>query len=704
MELTAIDLKHVASQWDDEVADGLDPVERLVYRSNLLGRDWRITNTGGGNTSSKLLERDPLTGEPVEVLWVKGSGGDLRTAKRAHFASLYQSRLLALQHIYARMSGRGPKTPAEDAMVAMYEHCTFNLNPRACSIDTPLHSFVPYKHVDHTHPVAVIALATAANGPELTREVYGDDVIWTDWQRPGFELGLKLQEICRAHPLAKGVILGGHGLINWADDDKACYQLTLTLIDQAERFLALHDPGTRAFGGQKYAVMPEERRVQVLVEVLPWLRGQVSQERRFIGTVQTDEAILEFVNSTDAPRLAELGTSCPDHFLRTKIKPLYVDWNPERDDVQSLKEQLAKGLEQYRKDYASYYDQHKHPNSPAMRDPNPTVVLIPGVGMVAWGKTKSESRVTAEFYNAAVGVMRGAESVSTYTALPKQEAFDIEYWLLEEAKLQRMPKEKPLSRKIAFVTGGAGGIGKAIATKLASEGACVFVADLHEDRLKETVSGFSRDVGAGSVVDVTSEGSVREAIARACLAFGGVDIIVNCAGLAISKPLEETTTADWDLLNDVIVKGQFEVSKAAVEVLRAQALGGDIVNIVSKNALVSGPNNVAYGTAKAAQIHMSRLLAAELGKDKIRVNVVNPDAVIEGSKIWEGAWAEGRAKAYGVKVEELPAFYAKRTILNEIISVDDIANGVFVLVGGHLNKSTGNVINVDGGVAAAFVR
>lgn len=731
MELTAIDLKHVASQWDDEVADGLDPVERLVYRSNLLGRDWRITNTGGGNTSSKLLERDPLTGEPVEVLWVKGSGGDLRTAKRAHFASLYQSRLLALQHIYARMSGRGPKTPAEDAMVAMYEHCTFNLNPRACSIDTPLHSFVPYKHVDHTHPVAVIALATAANGPELTREVYGDDVIWTDWQRPGFELGLKLQEICRAHPLAKGVILGGHGLINWADDDKACYQLTLTLIDQAERFLALHDPGTRAFGGQKYAVMPEERRVQVLVEVLPWLRGQVSQERRFIGTVQTDEAILEFVNSTDAPRLAELGTSCPDHFLRTKIKPLYVDWNPERDDVQSLKEQLAKGLEQYRKDYASYYDQHKHPNSPAMRDPNPTVVLIPGVGMVAWGKTKSESRVTAEFYNAAVGVMRGAESVSTYTALPKQEAFDIEYWLLEEAKLRRMPPEAELSRHIVAVVGGGSGIGKEAVDRLVKEGATVAVVDLNAEAAEKTAGEILDRVGMGIGVagtgisrcgdaigircDITSRASIQEALRQIVLAYGGLDAVAITAGLYVSP---DTTghipDEGWAKSFAVNVTGPYLFADEVAAIWRAQGLPGSLVITTSVNAAVVKRGSFAYDTSKAAANHLVRELAIELAP-LIRVNGVAPATVVEGSAMFPRDRVLASLAKYGLPFDEeedtetlrqrLAQFYAERTLTRKPITPADQAEAIFLLLSDRrFGKTTGQIVSVDGGLVEAFLR
>ncbi|HEX7070700.1 MAG TPA: bifunctional rhamnulose-1-phosphate aldolase/short-chain dehydrogenase, partial [Rhodothermales bacterium] len=448
-------------RWDDSVADALDPVGRLVYRSNLLGADWRITNTGGGNTSSKLPGRDPLTGETVEVLWVKGSGGDLRTAGKELFASLYQSRLLALQETYARMDNRGPKSPAEDAMVAMYPHCTFNLNPRAASIDTPLHSFVPYRHVDHTHPVSCIAIDTAADGPELTRRIYDDEVIWVDWQRPGFELGLLLQEVCRRHPGARGVILGGHGLINWADDDRECYRLSLRLIDQAARYLAEHAP-VEDFGGTRCTALPDPEADDVLFTILPWLRGRVGQSQRFVATVERDPSVLDFINSNDAEALSELGTSCPDHFLRTKIKPLWVDWDPASGDVADLKARLERGLEAYRADYEAYYRENRESDSPAMRDPNPTVFLIPGVGLVAWGKTKSESRVTAEFYKAAIEVMRGAQAVSRYTALPRKEAFDIEYWALEEAKLRRMPTEKELSRQIAVVVGGGSGIGKEV--------------------------------------------------------------------------------------------------------------------------------------------------------------------------------------------------------------------------------------------------
>ncbi|MDV3307806.1 MAG: bifunctional aldolase/short-chain dehydrogenase [Cyclobacteriaceae bacterium] len=702
MQLATKMFQYVDYLWDKdkEAALGDDEIALLIYRSNILGADLRITNYGGGNTSCKTTESDPLTGKPVEVMWVKGSGGDIGTLTRKGLAGLYLDKLRSLKNVYRGLE-------FEDEMVNLFNHCIFDLDSKAPSIDTPLHAFLPFKHIDHLHPDAAIAIAASKDGEAITRELFDNQIAWVPWQRPGFDLGLQLEKAVNENPGIRGIMLGGHGLFTWGDTSYECYLNSLEVIDKASAYLHENFGKRRpVFGGvEVQSLEPEARRKQA-ARLAPVLRGLASAYARMVGHFTDDSRVLEFINSKDLPKLAPLGTSCPDHFLRTKIRPLVLDLpaTANLSDLAEVKKKLEAPFENYRKEYADYYERHKRPGSPAMRDPNPVIILWPGVGMFSFSKDKQTARVASEFYINAINVMKGAEAVSEYVSLPLQEAFDIEYWLLEEAKLQRMPKEKPLSRKIAFVTGGAGGIGKAIAKKLASEGACVFVADLHENRLRETVAGFSRDVGSGSVVDVTDEMSVREAIAQACLAFGGVDIIVNCAGLAISKPLEQTTSADWDLLNDVIVKGQFEVSKAAVEVLRAQSLGGDIVNIVSKNALVSGPNNVAYGTAKAAQIHMSRLLAAELGKDKIRVNVVNPDAVIEGSKIWEGEWAQGRAKAYGVTVEELPAFYAKRTILNEIISVDDIANGVFVLVGGHLNKSTGNVINVDGGVAAAFVR
>lgn len=462
--------KHVNYAWDDAMADQLDPVERLRYRSNILGDDQRITNTGGGNTSSKIWMDDPLTGEKVDVLWVKGSGGDLRTSTRANFASLYMDKLLSLQAIYDAADNKGVKTEIEDKMVDMYPHTTFNLNPRASSIDTPLHGFLPARHVDHMHPISAIAIAASKDQERLTRDVYGDEVGWVAWQRPGFDLGLKMGALARENPRLKGLIMGQHGLINWADDDNACYELTLTLIEKAAEYIAARDKGEATFGGAKYQSLPENERETLLIQLLPKLRGMVSQMNRFIATTHITENVLQFVNSHDAPRLAELGTSCPDHFLRTKIKPLYVDWNPQTGNLEKLLQKLAAGIAHYRSNYAAYYEACKHPNSPAMRDPNPTVILIPSVGLIAWGKNKSESRVTAEFYSLAIEVMRASEAISQYQGLPHQEAFDIEYWLLEEAKLRRMPPEKELERSVVVVIDAGSGIGRAVAQRVAKEG------------------------------------------------------------------------------------------------------------------------------------------------------------------------------------------------------------------------------------------
>ncbi|MFD0998400.1 bifunctional aldolase/short-chain dehydrogenase [Ohtaekwangia kribbensis] len=702
MEILEKTFQHVDYRWDKakEAALKNDEVGLLIYRSNLLGSDLRITNYGGGNTSCKTIEKDPLTKKETEIMWVKGSGGDIGTLTKSGLAALYMERLHALKTIYRGLQ-------YEDEMVELFNHCIYDLNSKAPSIDTPLHAFLPFKHIDHLHPDAAIAIAASKDGERITQQLFNGQIAWVPWQRPGFDLALKLDKALKDNPGIRGIMLGGHGLFTWGDTSFECYINSLEIIDKASEYLQENYGKKRpVFGGNKATALPKEKRQQQAAVLAPVLRGLASSHARMVGHFTDDERVLEFINSKDLDRLAPLGTSCPDHFLRTKIKPLVLNIPADADlsDKQALKTNLEKEFEEYRKYYTKYYNDHKHPNSPAVRDPNPVIILWPGVGMFSFSKDKQTTRVASEFYINAINVMKGAEAISEYVALPLQEAFDIEYWLLEEAKLQRMPKEKPLSRKIALITGGAGGIGLAIAKKLAGEGACVFLTDINETSLQQATKQFGRDVASGSLIDVTDTASIQQAYDSASLYFGGVDIIVNCAGLAISKPLEQTTEKDWDLLNDVIVKGQFMVSKVGVEVLRAQNLGGDIVNIASKNALVAGPNNVGYGTAKAAQTHMSRLLAAELGKEKIRVNVVNPDAVIEGSKIWEGEWAAGRAKAYGVTVEELPAFYAKRTIMNEIITTEDIANGVFVLVGGHLSKSTGNIINVDGGVAAAFVR
>lgn len=694
--------KHVDYLWDKEkeAALGGDEVGLLIYRSNILGADLRITNYGGGNTSCKTIEKDPLTKEDTEVMWIKGSGGDIGTLTKSGLAALYMSKLQALKNVYRGLE-------FEDEMVGLFNHSLFDLDSKAPSIDTPLHAFLPFKHIDHLHPDAAIAIAASKDGEKITRELFEGQIAWVPWQRPGFDLALQLEKALNDNPGIRGIMLGGHGLFTWGDTSYECYINSLEVIDKASIYLEEHYGKDRpVFGGQKTTSLEAEERKTQATKLAPILRGLASSHSRMVGHFTDDDRVLEFINSHDLEKLAPLGTSCPDHFLRTKIRPLVLDFpaDIDLDNADEIKEKLEKEFQAYRDYYTQYYEEHKRPNSPGIRDANPVIILWPGIGMFSYAKNKQTARVASEFYTNAINVMKGAEAISSYVSLPLQEAFDIEYWLLEEAKLQRMPKEQPLSRKIALVTGGAGGIGKAIADKLAKEGACVFITDINQERLDEAVNTYGKDTGAGAIMDVRKAEEINEAIKQAVYKFGGLDIIVNCAGIAISKPLESTSEEEWDLLHDILVKGQFAVSKAAVKILRDQALGGDIVNIASKNALVSGPNNVGYGTAKAAQVHMSRLLAAELGKDKIRVNVVNPDAVIEGSKIWEGEWAAGRAKAYGIKVEELPAFYAKRTILNEIIGVDDIANGVFAFVGGDLSKSTGNILNVDGGVAAAFVR
>ena len=581
--------RHVNYLWDDRHAAALNPIDRLVYRSNLLGDDQRITNTGGGNTSSKIMQVDPLTGADVDILYVKGSGGDLRTSQRENFAALYMDKLNRLQSVYNAAEPRGVKTPIEDAMVAMYPHCVYNLNPRASSIDTPLHAFIPNRYVDHTHPNALIAIAASRNGRQLTREIYGDAVVWVDWQRPGFDLGLVLGETISANPGCVGIVLGGHGLINWADDDKACYDLSLTLIEMAARHLVATDKGSATFGGAKYANISESERQALLAEILPRLRGMVSAENRFIGTAQYDADILTFVNSADAARLAELGTSCPDHFLRTKIKPLFVDWDPAGEDTDALLDKLQYGIAQYRRDYAAYYDACKRPGSPPMRDANPTVILIPGLGMIAWGKNKSESRVTAEFYNCAVAVMRGAEAVGGYVALPRQEAFDIEYWALEEAKLRRMPPEKTLARKVVVVVGAGSGIGLATAKRVAAEGAHVVCADLNIDGAQATADALTGTYGPGigvagsgisgcgpaiaARVDITSADSVRALLDRAVLAYGGVDDIIITAGVFFTPDADGGNSAEqWRTSFEVNARGGYLVSQGARPIWQAQDL------------------------------------------------------------------------------------------------------------------------------------
>jgi rhamnulose-1-phosphate aldolase/alcohol dehydrogenase len=706
MSVTTKTFKHVSYLWDEATAASMagDEVALLIYRSNLLGADLRLTNYGGGNTSCKVMAEDPLTGGATEVMWVKGSGGDLGTLRRSGLAALYMDRLQNLKKVYRGLE-------FEDEMVALFNHCIYDLHSKAPSIDTPLHGFLPFAHIDHLHPDAAIAIAAAKDGRRITQELFGGKIGWVEWQRPGFDLGLKLKTCLDENPGIRGIMLGSHGLFTWGATAYESYVNTLEVIERCAQYIEDHIGKKRpVFGGGRLKALSPSDRLLRAAELAPVLRGSCSSRTTMVGHFTDDERVLEFVNSNDMAKLAPMGTSCPDHFLRTKISPLVLDLRIDEDlqDVSRLKEKLAPQFERYRDMYAAYYEACKHPNSPAMRDPNPVVILYPGVGMFTFAKDKQTARVAAEFYINAINVMKGAEAVSTYTSLSRQEAFNIEYWLLEEAKLQRMPKPKALSGRVALVTGSAGGIGKSIAKKFADEGACVVINDNDEQRL-DTARGvfqqqYGRDVFIGELLDVTKAETIRGVFRAAALAFGGVDIVVNCAGLSISKPLGDHTEKDWDLLYDVLVKGQFLVTQAGAEIMRKQGMGGDVLNIVSKNALVSGPNNAGYGSAKAAQLHLSRLNAAELGSEHIRVNVVNPDAVIADSKIWEGAWAEGRAKAYGVAVADLPAYYAKRTLLNEIILPEDIANACFVFVGGLLSKSTGNVLNVDGGVAMAFVR
>ncbi|MEZ0483664.1 bifunctional aldolase/short-chain dehydrogenase [Fibrella aquatica] len=716
---------HVSYLWDEakaaQLADNASAngtsydreVALLIYRSNLLGADLRLTNYGGGNTSCKAMANDPLTGQATEVMWVKGSGGDIGTLTRSGLAALYVDRLRSLEGIY-----RGIEQ--EDEMVELFNHCLYDLASKAPSIDTPLHGFLPFAHIDHLHPDAAIAIAAAKDGKQITHDLFDGQIGWVEWQKPGFDLGLQLRNCLEENAAngiqLRGIMLGSHGLFTWGDTAYESYVNTLEVVERCAEYIKSQtgkkgDTVSRpVFGGQRMESATPEARKQQAAQLAPILRGLCSSERHMIGHFTDDERVLEFTNSNDLSRLAPLGTSCPDHFLRTKISPLVLDLAPDEDvsDTAAIQARLTPAFDAYRAMYQNYYDTCKHPNSPAIRDRNPVVLLWPGVGMFTFAKDKQTARVAAEFYINAINVMRGAEAISEYTSLPRQEAFNIEYWLLEEAKLQRMPKPKPLSGKIALVTGSGGGIGKAIAKKFAQEGACVILNDIDQDRLDaskaEFVKAFGADVVSTTTLNVTNAGSIGQAYNAACLAFGGVDIVVNNAGISISRSIAEHTIEEWDRLYDILVKGQFMVTQAAVAVMRKQKLGGDIVNIVSKNALVAGPNNAGYGSAKAAQLHLSRLNAAELGGDHIRVNTVNPDAVISDSNIWAGGWAEGRAKAYGITVAELPAYYAKRTLLNEVILPDDIANACFAFVGGLLNKSTGNVLNVDGGVAMAFVR
>jgi rhamnulose-1-phosphate aldolase/alcohol dehydrogenase len=726
--------KFVNYGWDDAKAASLDPVGRLVYRSNLLGGDQRITNTGGGNTSSKITEKDPLTGKPVEVLWVKGSGGDLRTSTRENFSSLYQDKLIGLQSLYAARKDKGLKAPAEDDMVGMYTHATFNLNPRASSIDTPLHAFLPGRHVDHMHPNAIIAIAASQHCEKLTKEIFGGEMAYVPWMRPGFELGLAMQAIAKKNPKVRAIMMGQHGFISWADDDKQCYTDTLAFIERAAGYIeeryAAKGGDAGAFGGPKYQSLAPEKRRENFAAILPALRGLVSSEKRFIGTVQDDDKILRFVNSKDAARLAELGTSCPDHFLRTKIKPLYVNWNPQHDNLETLREKLAAGIERYRKDYAAYYAKCKHANSPAMRDPNPTVVLIPGLGMIAWGKDKSESRVTAEFYNCAVEVMRGAEAIDTYISLPQQEAFDIEYWLLEEAKLKRMPPEKELARQIVVVIGAGSGIGKETAHRLVKEGAHLVSVDLNEAAAQETANEIAKKYGAGIGVagtglsncgpaiglacNITDRASIRRMLDDVAIAYGGFDSICVTAGIFVpSNTTGHIPDDKWAVTFAINVTGAYLVGDEATKTWKKQGLRGNLVLTTSANAVVPKKGSVAYDVSKAAANHLVRELAIELAP-LVRVNGVAPATVVQGSAMFPRERVIGSLAKYNIPYSEreetdslvakLAQFYADRTLTKSPITPADQAEAYFLLVSQRLSKTTGQVITVDGGLTEAFLR
>ncbi|MEM8540525.1 MAG: bifunctional rhamnulose-1-phosphate aldolase/short-chain dehydrogenase [Pseudomonadota bacterium] len=687
--------------WDAKKAEGMTEPELLLYRSNLLGSDHRVTNYGGGNTSAKVVQPDPLTGHDTEVLWVKGSGGDIGTIKIDGFATLYTDKLAALKTIY-----RGVEF--EDEMVGYLPHCTFNLNARAASIDTPLHAYVPQKHVDHVHPDSIIAIAASENSRALTKEIFGDDIGWLPWKRPGFELGLWLEKFCLENPKAKGVVLESHGLFTWADDAEECYGVTIDIINQAIDWFEQNGAGKSVFGGEKCeALSPTERR-NIASALMPHIRGMISTNVHMVGHFSDSDTVLEFVCSNDMEKLAALGTSCPDHFLRTKIRPLVVDFDPAKPDQEATIAGLKNSVEAYRADYAAYYERCKHNDSPAMRDPNAVVYLVPGVGMITFAKDKATARISGEFYTNAINVMRGASSASAYCGLPEQEAFDIEYWLLEEAKLQRMPKAKSLAGRIAIVTGGAGGIGSATARRFLSEGACVVLADIDEKTLNQTAevlsAEFSKDVVKTSIMNVTNEAAVAQSYQDMAAEFGGVDIIVSNAGIASSAPVEETSLDLWNKNMSILSTGYFLVSREAFKILRAQDIGGSIIFVASKNGLAASPNASAYCTAKASEIHLARCLALEGAPIGIRVNVVNPDAVLRGSKIWSGDWLKERADAYGKETIDLEEHYRERSLLKRSVLPEDIAEASYFFASDFSAKSTGNIINVDAGNVQAFTR
>ncbi|NNE89692.1 MAG: bifunctional rhamnulose-1-phosphate aldolase/short-chain dehydrogenase [Silicimonas sp.] len=699
--LKTVENQLLENRWDEAHVAEMSESDLLLYRSNILGADKRVTNFGGGNTSAKVIETDPLSGDEVEVLWVKGSGGDIGSMTLDGFATLYMEKLQSLKSLYRGVA-------FEDEMVGFLPHCTFRLNPRAASIDTPLHAYVPSKHVDHVHADAIIAIAASANSEELTREVFGDRIGWLPWKRPGFELGLWLEKYCLENPDADGVVLASHGLFTWGDTARDCYDTTIEIINVATAWLFEKTADVPAFGGVAHESLAPKERHAIASRLMPAIRGFVSGQQHMVGHFNDSAPVLEFVNAKNMNTLAALGTSCPDHFLRTKICPLVIDFDPAKSDLDDVIAKLPDQIAAYRDTYSAYYERCKHADSPAMRDPNAVVYLIPGVGMLTFARDKATARISGEFYVNAINVMRGASAVSEYQGLPEQEAFDIEYWLLEEAKLQRMPAPKSLAGRIALVTGGAGGIGSATAERYLSEGACVMLADINKDALKATHDNLTQRYGADVVrsvaMNVTDEASVAAAFTETSVEFGGVDILVSNAGIASSAPVEDTTLELWNRNMDILSTGYFLVSRDAFRLMRVQDMGGAVVFVASKNGLAASPNASAYCTAKASEIHLARCLALEGAEAGIRVNVVNPDAVLRGSKIWEGEWLDQRADTYGTDKAGLEEMYRQRSMLKRSVLPEDIAEACYFFAADVSGKSTGNILNVDAGNVQAFTR
>lgn len=686
--------------WNESKAASMNEQEQLLYRSNLLGMDKRITNFGGGNTSAKVTMTDPLSGAPEEVLWVKGSGGDLGSIRLDGFATLYMEKLQQIKALY-----RGPEH--EDEMVGLLPHCTFNLNPRAASIDTPLHAYIPRRHVDHMHPDAVIAIAAAQRSRELTRQIFGDEIGWLPWQRPGYDLGLRLEALVREKPQLTGIVLAGHGLFTWGDSSADCYRTTLRIIQRAQDWLDENNTAP-AFGGARTGALEASERQRIAAQIMPSLRGLVGADEPKVGHFDDSPETLEFVNSEQMEELAALGTSCPDHFLRTKIRPLVLPFDPAVGDLDALLGSVDKLLDAYRDDYQAYYERCRLPDSPPMRDANPVIYLVPGVGMLAFAKDKATARIASEFYRNAINVMRGANGVDRYVGLSEQEAFNIEYWQLEEAKLRRMPAPKPLTGRTALVTGGAGGIGRAIANRLLGEGACVVLVDIDQQALGAAAEELAGRHGADRVrqidCDLTREALVASAVQHAAREFGGIDILVSNAGIASAAPIEDTSLELWEKNMNVLATGYFLISREVFRLFKRQRIGGAIAFVASKNALVASGGASAYCTAKAAEVHLARCLALEGAPLGIRVNTVNPDAVIRGSRIWSGSWRTERAEANRISEDELEEHYRQRSLLKRSVLPEDVAEAVYYLVSPAASKSTGNIINVDAGNAAAFTR